>query len=194
METNESNPHRYGDIMTTGESGYERIKGNRYFTEPWVTCALLKRFKFSPSIWEPAAGMGHMSAVIAMYGYNVLSTDIEPIEANQIYYGDFFHATSCMNRDIITNPAYDDRTEEFINHALALTERDGNRVALLLRNEYDSASTREYLFDDHPAWSFKFTLTRRPRWVVETGSPRHNYAWFIWDWENPAGGLNIHGQ
>ena len=179
--------------MTTGESGYERIEGDRYYTEPWVTHALLSRFKFAPAIWEPAAGMGHMSSVIAMHGYDVLSTDIHPVEANNIFYGDFLQSENCMTRDIITNPPYD-YAEAFINHALFLAEENYNRVAMLLRNEYDSASSREYLFDQHPAWDTKLVLTRRPRWVVDSGSPRHNYAWFIWDWNLPAGGRLIHGQ
>ena len=53
---------------------------------------------------------------------------------------------------------------------------------MLLRNEYDSASTRNYLFQSYP-FAMKVILTSRPKWIDNSvGSPRHNYAWYIWDW------------
>ena len=47
-----------------GEAGFQRIEGDRYFTEPWVTRALLSRVKFYDPIWEPACGRGDMADVL----------------------------------------------------------------------------------------------------------------------------------
>jgi hypothetical protein len=34
----------------------------------------------------------------------------------------------------------------------------------------------------------KVVLTKRPRWSTDDkASPRHNFAWFVWDWSNPNG-------
>jgi hypothetical protein len=88
---------------------------------------------------------------------------------------------------IITNPPYDDKAngataETSVRHALRLMEAEKGMVIMLLRNEWDAASKRRDLFE-HPAFMAKITLRFRPRWIEDsTGSPRHTYAWFIWDW------------
>jgi hypothetical protein len=86
-------------------------------------------------------------------------------------------------RSIIGNPPYsDDLAEKFIRHALRLTEPVKGMVAMLARHEYDCAAGRVDLFD-RLGFRMKMTLTKRPKWIEDsTGSPRHNYAWFVWDW------------
>src|SRR5690242_1329414 len=69
-----------------GEAGYARRERDAYFTEPWVTRALLDAVLLtrppswsSPSqctVWEPACGDGRMARVIAERGYPVVATDI----------------------------------------------------------------------------------------------------------------------
>jgi hypothetical protein len=56
-------------------------------------------------------------------------------------------------------------------------------VAMFMRNEYDCRSTgAAELFENFPGYSRKIIVTKRPRWVKgSTGSPRHNYAWYVWD-------------
>jgi hypothetical protein len=89
---------------------------------------------------------------------------------------------------IITNPPYDDKAsgvtaEQSLRHALKLMESEKGMVAMLLRHEFDCGKKRRDLFEDHPAFMAKITLRFRPRWIEgTTGSPRHNYAWFLWDW------------
>jgi hypothetical protein len=87
-------------------------------------------------------------------------------------------------KSVVTNPPYlGTLPVDFISKALSLMEPVKGSVAMLLRNEFDSASKRTKLFR-HPAFSMKLTLTSRPRWIEgSTGSPRHNYAWFIWDFD-----------
>ena len=61
-------------------------------------------------------------------------------------------------------------------------------VAMLLRNEFDSAASRKELFTGNVYFDTKIILTKRPRWIEgSTGSPRHNYAWFVWDFEREIG-------
>lgn len=84
---------------------------------------------------------------------------------------------------IVTNPPYS-LAEEFVRHALDLTRAAGGMVAMLLRHEFDCAATRRDLFDMR-AFAYRMALTRRPRWIAgTTGSPRHNFTWFVWDWRN----------
>lgn len=97
---------------------------------------------------------------------------------------------------IITNPPYDlthitgdprSTAEGFLRHALALMKPGRGQVFMILRNEFDCAKGRRDLFDDYP-FAGKYILTKRPEWtdesmpVKEKASPRHNFAWFHWDW------------
>ncbi len=88
---------------------------------------------------------------------------------------------------IITNPPYDDAisgvtAEKAVRHALKLMEPEKGLVIMLLRHDWDTAKRRHDLFRDHPAFTAKITLTFRPRWIEgSTGSPRHAYAWYVWD-------------
>jgi hypothetical protein len=43
-----------------------------------------------------------------------------------------------------------------------------------------------------PPFHKKVVVTKRPRWIADsTGSPRHNYSWFIWDWRHVKGAASI---
>ena len=85
---------------------------------------------------------------------------------------------------IVTNPPYIS-AEAFIAKALGLTKRAGGMVAMLLRNEYDCASSRRKLFE-REEFAAKLVLTKRPRWIdaEHSASPRHNFAWYLWDWNH----------
>ena len=100
---------------------------------------------------------------------------------------------------ILTNPPFlDDLPEQFIQHALKLTKEKRGAVAMFLRNDRDMAVKRENLFEGHPAYAMKVCVLKRPRWFEgSTGSPRHNYSWYFWDWtaadtDRPASIRYIH--
>ncbi len=176
------------------KSGYERVERDAYYTPAWCTEALLRHVEFYGSIWEPAAGNGQMVEVLQrVKAYTVYPSDIHPT-APDIVRQDFFTARSDVGWGaIVTNPPYN-QAREFIERALSLTKtprrsRVGGKVAMLLRNEYDSAKTRQHLFGNCPQFALKLVLTKRPRWFAGKGaSPRHNFSWFVWDWahEGPA--------
>jgi hypothetical protein len=178
------------DKPMLGDSGFKRVDGDRYWTEPWVTRALLERVKFRGMIWEPACGRGDMAMVLAEAGYVVMASDIagDTLGCGGALKADFLtrqHAGEELF-SIVTNPPYT-LAELFIQKAIDLTERCGGMVAMLMRNEYDCAAGRRYLFESK-AFASKLVLTRRPRWLdanqQHSASPRHNFAWFLWDWRH----------
>lgn len=160
------------DPAMSGPALYERIPLDRYETPAWVTEVLISELpKNISTVWEPAAGLGQMVEVLGRY-FSVISTDINSGV-------DFLKETQCRAPTIITNPPYL-FAEEFIRHALKLTESQCGVVAMLLRNEFDSASSRRDLFAN-PPFTKKLVLTKRPYWFEKKASPRHNFSWFIFD-------------
>lgn len=179
--------------------GYEREDNDFYPTETWVTKAAaefmdeMDWFRIKPrppaySIWECAAGDGAMIEPLQKLG-RVYGTDLVSRGALGVTSGVDFLGTHALPfrtgpATIITNPPYT-YAEEFVRHALKLTEPVMGRVAMLLRNEWDCASERQDLLRDHPAYTAKLVLVSRPRWIRGSkGSPRHNYAWYFWDWRH----------
>jgi hypothetical protein len=105
-------------------------------------------------------------------------------------------------RGIITNPPFDDLAELFIRHAIELMRPVNGKIIMFLRNEFDCGKTRRGLFNrlnwftpegslvSFPKFPFahKIVVTKRPRWIEgSTGSPRHSYAWFVWDFAHEGG-------
>jgi hypothetical protein len=187
---------QHANDSAMGNLGYQRDPADAYFTPTWCTEALIKalqpfmgwRFR-SETWWEPACGDGAISQVID----SMSSTDLSVVSTDLYDYGygasplDFLQTASMPTVDgdetvpsIITNPPYK-LAEQFVRHALKLTERTKGAVCMLMRNEWDSARTRNDLFTRN-TFAGKVVLTSRPQWIAgSTGSPRHNYAWFVWD-------------
>ncbi len=173
-------------------SGKPRIENNAYFTiEDWLSYAIVNHLgPLSGTVWEPACGMLHLSKVLVKSGYTVFNSDL-------IDYGQHDLQIDFLKTDpktfeaythIITNPPYSKiECEAFVRHGLAHIRHTGGIMCMLLRNEWDSASTRNDLFGDCPEFKTKLVLTKRPRWFEKQendSSPRHNYSWFIWDGKN----------
>jgi hypothetical protein len=92
-----------GSLAGFGHST-DRTPDDFYETPPGFTQELLHRQRFHSHIWEPAAGKGAISRVLAANDYQVLSTDINPLVPN-VRKADFFDL-SYRDYDIITNPPY----------------------------------------------------------------------------------------
>jgi hypothetical protein len=185
------------DRAMLGDSGFERVEGDFYATEAWVTQALLDAVEFRGVIWESACGRGDMSVVLRGAGYSVMDSDIagSSLGCAGAIKLDFLDdpllrgervALGSGTFSIVTNPPYT-LAERFLRRALEFTRQVGGMVAMLFRNEYDCAASRRDLFE-HPAFSAKLVLVKRPRWIDSghTASPRHNFAWYVWDWQNKA--------
>jgi len=161
--------------MLSKNKGYERFDNDLYETPEWASEVILP---FIPSrvqtIWEPACGSGQMVEVFRKNGYLVRATDITTGN-------DFMQQTPSEHADaIITNPPYN-IAGPFIRHALDIVKPDGF-VAMLLRYEFDAASSRADLFANNPYFAFKLVMTQRIRWIEGTkGRPSIHHAWFVWD-------------
>lgn len=170
-----------------GESGYDRLAGDRYYTQPWITRALLRVVRFRGKVWEPACGRGDMVDVLREAGYDTIASDIAGATLGCVGASELDFLTHGSPGDatfsIVTNPPYA-HAEAFIRKSLELTQRSGGQVAMLLRNEYDSASRRRDLFE-RESFACKLVLTKRPQWIEEMdGKPRHNFAFYLWDWNH----------
>ena len=181
-------------------SGYERMENERYWTEPWVTGALLRRLgpRYSP-VWEPAAGRGDMARVLMNHDLEVVASDVDmsefDVEGCAAWKHDFLRDDPLflVPPMVITNPPYGggDRhmSEKFVHRALGFEEV--RVVAMLLRSEFKSAGRRRDLFE-HDSFAYEIVLTSRPRWDwwfrdKPKNAPRHNFSWFVWmkDWDTP---------
>jgi len=174
--------------------GYDRVDDDFYATPPWMVENILPTLynyglvTTGTKFVEPACGNGAISKVLCSHGFRCVSSDL----ANRGYgaSGKDFLRSGTWDMDggtfIFTNPPFGKLAEQFVRHALKLTENVKNgRVGMILRNEWDSGKGRMDLFQNHPAFCMKIIYTTRPRWIANTkGSPRHNYAAFFWDWNN----------
>lgn len=175
--------------VAMGDLGYERKIADYYPTPAWVTEALIPylgaHVQADTPVWECACGSGEMAEVLREHFETVNASDLYDYGYRPSFPDTNFLSWSGklkMRTAVVTNPPYGRAAESFIRKALDITEEAEGVVAMLLRNEYDSASTRTSLFR-HQAFARKVILTSRPRWVPDsTGAPRHNYSWFLWDW------------
>lgn len=170
--------HAKHDPAVLGVSKYELVEDELFETPEWCTRVLLEHFTF-PKVWEPACGNGAISKVLAAAGSDVASSDLRDRG-----YGspniDFLACTDPVARDIVTNPPFS-LADAFVRKALELTAPSGDYVAMLLRNEWDAASSRDDLFVPGSRFRAKLILTERPRWIPGTKMrPRHNFAWYVW--------------
>lgn len=174
-------------LVTKGR--YERVALDAYFTPRWCTEALISKAGWLPrQIWEPAAGRGDMADSLARAGFEVQASDIHDHdwiacdEVRRLPAQNFLDAVRSPAPCIVTNPPYaDEGGARFIEHALKLTEQHRGMVAMLLRNEFDSAKVRRPYFAECPAFRMKIVLTKRPLWFAHQGNARHNFAWYVWD-------------
>jgi hypothetical protein len=173
-----------------GEAGYARNARDAYFTEPWVTRALLGAVKFSSPIWEPACGDGRMAEVILdhEHGYCCAWSDVHDYGYGPKFFKlcDFVRDASPWPetefRAVITNPPFD-LAREFVRKALHITYPQHGKVAILQRHEFDAPKGNWSLFK--PPFAQKLILPRRPRWSDDDkASPRFPYAWYVWDWRH----------
>lgn len=175
------------DTAMLGGSGYERVE-NDFYPSPenvsvafciWATKVGL--ISTSSKLLEPAAGNGAMVNVLKRYVARVIATDIAPQMPGALR-ADFLKLKIPDVDGIVTNPPYGDLVDAFMARGIDwIKDGDSRFMALLMRNEVDNAVTRRWAFKDCPVFAAKLPLLWRPRWIADsTGSPRHNYSWFVW--------------
>lgn len=162
-------------------------------TPPWATRALIHDVEIfqgqttRPSIWEPAAGEGHMAKVLdeSARGGRVFGSDVHDYGAGYAI-GSFVGEGADVIRPeckfdwVITNPPFN-LAREFAERGL----RDAGRgVALLVRSVWSEGGDRyNRLFSINPPAIIAQFCERVPmvagRWDPKA-STATSYAWFIW--------------
>jgi hypothetical protein len=162
-------------------SDFARNPLDRYFTEPRVSEALIKRLSSSSlplnaNIWEPCCGRGDIAGVLHNNGHHPFMSDIDISEVDPravqvlklpVVQHDFLSDNVpdfVVYEDIhgiITNPPFGDLAEKVIRQAL--TFQNLRYFAFLLRSEWNHGKSRLDLFTKQP-FAKEIVLTWRPRW------------------------------
>lgn len=175
-------------FTTLGSSNHvpeEREAFDYYATDPKAVEMLLELEQFSPVIWEPACGEGHISKVLQAHGYEVISTDL-------VYRGfgdpeplDFLKETlEGFEGDIITNPPYSAGLE-FVQRALE-SVRPGGKVAMFLKVQFLEGQKRGGPFSKTPPPRTVY-ISRSRLACYKNGDMSAKpesaiaYAWYVWE-------------
>lgn len=165
-----------------GESGYPRIDGDFYCSEPFIPAALVAKVRLRGVVLEPACGKGDISLALIAAGYPVWSRDLHNRGFGEAGV-DFLTAPipDCI-RTVATNPPYrDELADAFVWRALDLMRPRRGLVCMLFSHRFDCAKSRADLFERHPAYRLRITLRQRPRWGFGNGNPKAHFAWHVWD-------------
>lgn len=173
-------------FVTMGASSHaEEARAFRdlYCTHPSAVEALLEVETFSRDIWEPAAGLLHISKTLEAHGHSVRSSDIEA-RCEGVEEKDFlFMDCERWQGDIITNPPYS-TAGEFVLKALQ-SVGDGAKVAMLLRLLFlEGQQRRREIFENtppHTVYVFsRRTVCARNGDFSERTAAAQCFAWFVW--------------
>lgn len=123
-------------------------------------------------VCEPCCGEGHISKVLELYGYDVVSTDL--IDRGYGTPGIDFLAGPPDRNAIITNPPFK-HAAAYIEHVMRY---EPVFFALLLKSTFWQADTRFELYCDHPP-KLTLPLTWRLDFTGQ-GRPTMECTWFVW--------------
>lgn len=150
-------------FTTLGSSNHvseEREAFDYYATDPRAVEMLLELEQFSPVIWEPACGEGHISKVLQAHGYEVISTDL-------IYRG-----------------FGDPEPLDFLKETLE-SVRPGGKVAMFLKVQFLEGQKRGEFFRHTPPRKVYISRSRLACYKNGdmTGKPESAiaYAWYVWE-------------
>lgn len=141
------------------------------------------------TVWEPAAGYGHMVREFEGLGLSCIASDIADHGCPGVIVRDFYDWRESPAPAIITNPPYceinaRDGHGRWLRHTL---DMPGWRyLALLLSWDWPAARANGLgeLLDEQP-----FSYCYLMRWKLDftgEGSPPQRNAWFVWDRDRDA--------
>ena len=164
----------------------EREENDYYATDPRAVGLLLERERFSPCVWEPACGEGHIARELERAGHTVYASDL--IGRGYGAVRDFLEERESPppfpDFDIVTNPPYK-LALPFVRHALDLIG-DGRKAAFFLKLQFLESVERRKLFDVSPPRAV-YVASGRLRCAKngDFAAARHanaiSYAWFVWE-------------
>lgn len=156
---------------------------NLFPTPPWAARAgaelILSLDPHAHSVWEPAAGNGHMAEPLRYY-FDVSASDVYPYERRGYPVIDFLdeHHTEGFEVDwIVTNPPF--RTaEDFVRLGLQRARRG---VAMLCRLQFLESGGRFDLMHSLAQYApfAERVAMRLGYWDPELSSATA-YAWYVW--------------
>ncbi len=175
-------------LGTNNGSTINRQKDDFYATDPKATKMCLKELNkiYDTSlwdVWEPAAGMGHISNTLKAEGVNVVKeSDLvdRGIGAN---IEDFLNTNSMENANVIfTNPPYK-IAEDFLKHFLKISD-NGDLYIFLGRIQFLEGKARRKIFDtDPPKYVFvhseRINCWKDGKEVKESSAMC--YAWYVFE-------------
>ena len=175
-------------LGTNNGSTANRQKDDFYATDPKATKMCLKELGkiYDTSlwdVWEPAAGMGHISNALKSENVNVVKESDLVDRGIGAIIEDFLDTKDMGNANVIfTNPPYK-IAEDFLKHFLEISD-DNDLYIFLGRIQFLEGAKRRKIFDENPP---KYVLVHSKRincWkdgkeIKESSAMC--YAWFVFE-------------
>lgn len=170
-------------FATLGASSHSKLKredNDYYATEPKAVELLIEKELFSKNILEPSCGEGHISKVLTVNGYDVISSDLIDRGFGEVK--DFFEIDN-LDGDIITNPPYKVALD-FVKHSLEIIP-NGNKVAMFLKLQFLEGKARKEFYKTNPPKKIYVASGRlncaKNGEFEKYPSSAVAYAWFVWE-------------
>lgn len=169
-----------------GTGDLERVENDFYATNPKSVEELFENHKIQgSSVWEPAAGQGHISNVLKNHFSEVYSSDLvdRGVGYDQL---DFLQYNGDFRPDwVITNPPFT-LAKEFIEKALEVSNKG---VAMFLKIQFLEGIGRKQFLQESPlkhvyVFSKRQPVFRNGEELNEKGKPWATtmcFCWFIWE-------------
>ncbi len=168
--------------MSATGRGAVRSPNDFYATPRWVTEALLRAVQLPGGLWmEPSVGDGAIVRAVNRDDVRWLTFDIRPDcgHPGVIAYDFLKLPVPDTKYDVLVgNPPFS-LAMEFVQHAIT----QAKIVALLLRlNFLASLRRQEFMQKNTPS---VYVLSRRPAFLGNGKTDATEYAWFLWQSDNP---------
>jgi hypothetical protein len=157
-----------------------------YCTPSHVVKALLKREQFVGTIWDPAAGKGHIVRVLTQCGYpDVIASDIKDWGFELHMIQDFLASTRRAD-SIVMNPPFDKKAK-FLVQAKRLVR---HKIAMLVPLDFEcTMGFRRHELDLDFPWKAIYSFPQAIRWAnVNRTWGKIKHAWFVFErgYEGPV--------
>ena len=190
----EKGVNKQANFSTIGAKNYakeDREQNDFYATNPETINILFKHIKIDRSnvIWEPAAGLGHLSERIRSFGYVTIATELHyrpnAIDNKIEYDIDFLKIKSVeyLNRHIITNPPYK-LFIEFVEQSFKLIS-SGYFICMFVPIRYLSGQRRKMLYEEYPPTdiiilSKRTFCAKNGNFTKNNTSGAMDFCWIVW--------------
>jgi hypothetical protein len=170
-------------LIMNKRAPYAERGADMYPTPPVAVEALLKVEQLPHTIWEPAAGRGHIVRVLRDHGHAVIASDVANYDFDLHFCRDFLAEIGMPAgcEAVVTNPPFR-LAEQFVVHALELCPR----VVMLLRLAFLESERRSPILDTGSlarvhVFKKRLPTMHRDGWTGPRASSAIAFAWFVFD-------------